>query len=151
MTKYYSIADIAKELNLPESTVRYYRDRFINYVPAVKKGGRKYYEQEALEALRIAAEGLRKGEPAATVEEQLSLYFTQTIDTEETTIAAQQQRSSNALTVYEAQICSLLEVIKERDEAVKRRDEIMLHLLRQLREKEARLEYARLPWWRKLF
>jgi len=39
-TKYYSIADITKELNLPESTVRYYRDRFKNYVPATKKGGR---------------------------------------------------------------------------------------------------------------
>jgi DNA-binding transcriptional MerR regulator len=151
MTKYYSIADIAKELNLPESSVRYYRDRFKNYVPAVKRGGRKVYDDRALEALRMAAEGLRKGETAATVEDQLSYYFSQVLDAEETAAAAKQQDSSSALTVYEAQICGLLEVIKERDAAVKRRDEIMLQLLKQLRDKEAQLEYNRLPWWRKLF
>ena len=91
MTKYYSIASIAQELNLPESTVRYYRNRFKSYVPAVKKGGRKVYDDQALEALRIIAEGLRKGETAATVEEQLSLSFSQTIDSKEIAAAAQQQ------------------------------------------------------------
>jgi DNA-binding transcriptional MerR regulator len=151
MSKHYSIADIARELSLPESTVRYYRDRFKNYVPAVKKGGRKVYDDRALEALRMAAEGLRKGETAAAVEDQLSYYFSQTLDIEEETAAVKQQDRSSALTIYEAQICSLLEVIKERDEAVKRRDEIMLQLLRQLREKEAQLRYYQLPWWRKLF
>lgn len=151
MAKYYSVIEIARELNLPESTVRYYRDRFRNYVPATKRGGRKVYDEQALEALRIVAEGLRKGETAATVEDRLSLSFSQIIDTEEETAAAQQQRSSNALIVYEAQIYNLLEVIKERDKAVKRRDEIMLQLLKQLREKEAQLEYYRLPWWRRLF
>jgi len=91
MTKYHSIADIAKELNLPESTVRYYRDRFKNYVPAVKKGQRKVYDDQALEALRIIAEGLRKGETAATVEDHLSLNFSQTIDSKEIAAAGQQQ------------------------------------------------------------
>lgn len=91
MTKYYSIADIARELDIPESTVRYYRDRFKNYVPAVKKGGRKVYDNQALEALRIIAEGLRKGETAATVEEQLSLVLSQTIDVTTIAAAAQQQ------------------------------------------------------------
>lgn len=93
MTKYYSIADIAKELNLPESTVRYYRDRFKNYVPGTKKGQRKFYDDQALEALRIIAEGLRKGETAATVEDHLSLIYSQTIDTKEIAAAAQQQPS----------------------------------------------------------
>ncbi len=93
MTKYYSIANMAQELNLPESTVRYYRDRFKNYVPAVKKGGRKVYEDQALEALRIIAEGLRKGETAATVEDRLSLNFSQTIDSKEIAAAGQQQPS----------------------------------------------------------
>ncbi len=91
MTKYYSIAEMAQELNLPESTVRYYRDRFKNYVPAVKKGGRKVYDDQALEALRIIAENLRKGETAATAEEQLSLIFSQTIDSKEIAAAGQQQ------------------------------------------------------------
>jgi len=93
--KHYSIADIARELSLPESTVRYYRDRFKNYVPAVKKGQRKFYDDQALEALRIVAEGLRKGETAATVEDQLSLSFKQTIDSREIAAAAQQQPSFN--------------------------------------------------------
>ncbi len=91
MTKYYSIAEMAQELSLPESTVRYYRDRFKSYVPAVKKGQRKVYDEQALEALRIIAEGLRKGENAATVEGQLSLSFSQTIDTKDIAAAAQQQ------------------------------------------------------------
>ncbi len=31
-------AQIAKELNLPESTVRYYRDRFTEYIPTTGEG-----------------------------------------------------------------------------------------------------------------
>jgi DNA-binding transcriptional MerR regulator len=95
MKKYYSIADIARELNLPESTVRYYRDRFKNYVPATRKGGRKFYDQEALAALRMAAESLRNGETAEAVKEQLALHFGEIIDSKELAAAGQQQPSFN--------------------------------------------------------
>jgi len=54
-----TIADIAKRLELPESTVRYYRDRFAPYVPSVGEGRGRRYRPEALAVLRFIADALR--------------------------------------------------------------------------------------------
>ncbi|MBJ7939533.1 MerR family transcriptional regulator, partial [Bacillus cereus] len=48
-----TISQIAKELQIPESTARYYRDRFINYIPFVGKGRAKKYRPETVEILRF--------------------------------------------------------------------------------------------------
>ena len=70
-----TVADIAKALNLPESTVRYYRDRFSAFVPVVGEGRSRRYPPEALDVLRYAAELLRSGMPADTVEQNLARRF----------------------------------------------------------------------------
>lgn len=43
-----TMAEIAKQSGLPESTVRYYRERFAPYVPAVGEGRGRRYHPEAL-------------------------------------------------------------------------------------------------------
>src|SRR5262245_46271126 len=53
----FTIRDIARELNLPESTIRYYRDAFTVYLPAWGMGRRRRYPPESLELLRLIAEG----------------------------------------------------------------------------------------------
>jgi DNA-binding transcriptional MerR regulator len=43
-----TMAELAKQTGLPESTVRYYRERFAPYVPVVGEGRGRHYHPEAL-------------------------------------------------------------------------------------------------------
>jgi len=90
-----TISDIAKRLGLPESTVRYYRDRFPEYVPSVGDGRRRRYRPEAVDVLRFIADGLRNDRTATDIAEALSRMFPKTVDVNEepqqSTAAAQQQ------------------------------------------------------------
>jgi len=90
-----TISDIAKRLGLPENTVRYYRDRFPEYVPSVGDGRRRRYRPEAVDVLRFIADGLRNDRTATDIAEALSRMFPKTVDVNEepqqSTAAAQQQ------------------------------------------------------------
>jgi DNA-binding transcriptional MerR regulator len=68
----YTIRDVARELGLPESTVRYYRDAFSAYLPSVGTGRRRRYPPEAIPLLRLVAEGYAQNRPRAEVEQALS-------------------------------------------------------------------------------
>jgi DNA-binding transcriptional MerR regulator len=52
-----TLREIARELNLPESTIRYYRDAFVLYIPTVGLGRRRRYPAEALDVFRIITDG----------------------------------------------------------------------------------------------
>lgn len=43
-----TMAQIAKQLNLAESTARFYRDRFENDIPSVGEGRKKRYKPETI-------------------------------------------------------------------------------------------------------
>jgi DNA-binding transcriptional MerR regulator len=87
MMETLTIAEIASRLELPESTVRYYRDRFATYIPVVGKGRGRRYPGEAVEIFRTIAEGLRSGQTAALVDETLSRLFPRNIETVQTELA----------------------------------------------------------------
>lgn len=90
-----TISQIAKELQIPESTARYYRDRFINYIPFVGKGRAKKYRPETVEILRFIAEGFNRNLTAMEIEDGLSRMVARNVEIEEetaTTIAAAQQQ-----------------------------------------------------------
>ncbi|QFY03801.1 MerR family transcriptional regulator (plasmid) [Bacillus cereus] len=90
-----TISQIAKELQIPESTARYYRDRFINYIPFVGKGRAKKYRPETVEILRFVAEGFNRNLTAMEIEDGLSRMVARNVEVEEetaTTIAAAQQQ-----------------------------------------------------------
>ena len=114
-----TIAEIAKRLELPESTVRYYRDRFSAYVPALGEGRNRRYRAEALEVLRFVAEAMRAGLPAEEVETALQARFPMTVVPLEAQQqpAAGQQRSAAILTEWLAG--ALQRALAERDEAVR--------------------------------
>ncbi len=82
-----TIAEIASRLELPESTVRYYRDRFASYIPVVGKGRGRRYPTEAVEIFRTIAEGLRSGQTATLVDETLSRLYPRNIETAQTELA----------------------------------------------------------------
>jgi DNA-binding transcriptional MerR regulator len=98
-----TIAEIAKELQIPESTVRYYRDRFINYIPYVGEGRGRRYRPETVEVLRFIAEGFNRGLTAIDIEEGLIRTVAKNVEMEEedvmTTAVAQQQQDLSEFTI----------------------------------------------------
>ena len=69
------MAEIARRLDLPESTVRYYRDRFPEFVPAVGEGRARRYQPAALEVLRFIADAMRTGTPLDAITAALRASF----------------------------------------------------------------------------
>ncbi|MCX2726797.1 site-specific integrase [Thermomicrobium sp. 4228-Ro] len=66
-----TLTEIARRLGLPETTVRYYRDRFAPYLPAVGSGRARRYPQQTVERLRWIVEQLRAGASPHEIEAQL--------------------------------------------------------------------------------
>jgi DNA-binding transcriptional MerR regulator len=58
-----TVRQLAEALNLPESTVRYYRDAFFDYIPSVGTGRRRRYPHEAVAVLRSIADNYAAGRP----------------------------------------------------------------------------------------
>lgn len=77
--KLLTLAEIAKEIDVPESTVRFYRDKFDDFIPSVGKGRSKRYKVEALDVLRFIAEGFKRNETATMIQERLSIEFARTV------------------------------------------------------------------------
>lgn len=71
-SRLYTIRDVARELALPESTVRYYRNAFAAYLPSVGTGRRRRYPAEAIPLLRLVAEGYAQNRPRAEIEQAVS-------------------------------------------------------------------------------
>jgi DNA-binding transcriptional MerR regulator len=70
-TQLYTIREIAQELDLPESTVRYYRDAFPEHIATVGTGRRRRYPGEAIAVLRSIAGGYAKGQSREEIEAEL--------------------------------------------------------------------------------
>lgn len=134
-----TIAEIARQLGLPESTVRYYRDRFEAFVPSVGGGRTRRYRPEAVEVLRFIADSMRSGVPAEEVEEALRLRFAVTVEPQQHGAVTQQQ---SAAIMRELVADAIADVVKE---AVQRETEALREELRRIREElaAAREEQAR--------
>ena len=52
----FTLRELAQQLNLPESTVRFYRNSFAAFLPAVGDGRRRRYSVESLGLLRFIAD-----------------------------------------------------------------------------------------------
>lgn len=112
MKKLMTIAEVAKELNIPESTARYYRDSFIDYIPSVGEGRKKRYRSETVEVLRFIAEGFKRKLTAIEIETGLSQMFPRNFDIEQptaTTAAVVQQQSESDVNQYALQLQNALE------------------------------------------
>lgn len=77
----YTLRDIARELQLPESTVRYYRDAFSHHLPTVGTGRRRRYPQDAVASLRLIAMWYAEGRSREEIEHELAGHPTAEIHT----------------------------------------------------------------------
>ncbi|HEX9728333.1 MAG TPA: MerR family transcriptional regulator [Gemmatimonadales bacterium] len=67
----FTLRSIARELGLPESTVRYYRDAFNGFLPVTGRGRRRRYPAEAIGLLALIAEGFAENRSREEIEEAL--------------------------------------------------------------------------------
>ena len=63
-----TIAELARNLELPESTTRYYCNRFAEHLSSVGEGRRRRYLPEAQDTLRTIAETMRRNKNAFAVD-----------------------------------------------------------------------------------
>lgn len=67
-----TMREIARQCDIPESTLRVYRDEFEAFLPAVGEGKRRRYPDESLERLRLIAGWKKEGRASAQIREELS-------------------------------------------------------------------------------
>lgn len=67
-----TIADIARETGIAESTLRFYRDKFAHYIPSIGEGRKRRYETLAVEIFKEIANLSNKGLPVSDIEQYLS-------------------------------------------------------------------------------
>jgi len=67
-----TIAELARLLDLPESTTRYYCNRFADHLPSVGEGRRRRFKPEALDVLKTIAQTMRRDKNAYAVDLALS-------------------------------------------------------------------------------
>lgn len=70
-----SVAEIARRLGVPESTVHYWKNRFAQHLPSTGAGRQKRFRPEAVEVFRVIAEMFSLGHSAADVMDALSKRF----------------------------------------------------------------------------
>lgn len=73
--KVLSVAEIARELELPESTVHYWKNRFAQHLPSVGRGRQKRFKPEAVEVFATISRLLKEGHTARDVMDQLSQEY----------------------------------------------------------------------------
>jgi len=63
----FTLRALAEQLSLPESTVRYYRDGFLDHIPSVGTGRRRRYPEPALAVLRTIARAYASGRQRSAI------------------------------------------------------------------------------------
>lgn len=105
----FSVRQMAEELSLPASTVRYYRDTYSEHLEAVGDGPRRLYPAETLERLRVIKEGYAEGLDRARIETRLRQHGPH---------SEPSKNGSTAVVQYDDVLVTLLDGERERREAM---------------------------------
>ena len=137
------MAQIAKQLNLAESTARFYRNRFEDYIPSVGEGRKKRYRPETIEVLQFIAEGFKRNLTATDIEDGLSHIAARNIEVEKETAitpAATQQQPENELKQYALQLQIAFEQMSATMKIVADQKEEIAELRKHIADIESKLE-----------
>lgn len=80
MTELLSIKDISQELGIPQSTLRYYRDLFMDYLPSNGEGKKKRFYPEAIQVFKVISQSMHKNKGYDDILQDLNQRFTRFID-----------------------------------------------------------------------
>lgn len=73
--KLLSIAEISRLLEVPESTLHYWKNRFAQYLPSTGRNRQKRFRPEAVEVFRLISGMLKQGHTADDVMAELSRLY----------------------------------------------------------------------------
>ncbi|WP_029896384.1 MerR family transcriptional regulator [Desulfohalovibrio reitneri] len=99
--KLLSIANIARELNIPESTLHYWKNRFAEYLPSVGRGRQKRFRPEALDVFRTISDMLKMGHTTRDVKQELTGMYPLNIEPSGGAAPAVRQSQAPAANVEE--------------------------------------------------
>ena len=101
MQTYYSLAEIANKLDIPDSTVRKYAKVYEEFLPSHEREGERWpvYEEEALAIIQEISELSKNGSRRHEIKEQLQSKYTTTINADNTPTAPAQQHDHNTPTL----------------------------------------------------
>jgi len=147
-----TLQEIAKRLDMPPSTVQYYRDNFTEFMPAVKIGRYLKYEAEALEVIKDISEYFKNNETKQEIKNRLSAKYALNIEQTEqgetattTTTVQQQQHNNNENYKLIAQANKEIYFLRELVQQLQQRNHDLTMQLLQLKAPE------RKPWWKRIF
>jgi len=83
-----SVAEIARRLGVPESTVHYWKNRFAQHLPSQGSGRQKRFRAEAVDVFRVIAEMFSLGHSTHDVMETLGKRFPLTASMDSDAFAA---------------------------------------------------------------
>lgn len=163
MEEWRTIAEMAQELNLGETTVRRYTRIFDTYLQKRKLGRATKYSREAQEIIQGIAELYDQGYGTVEVDAVLSRQYSKIIDVDST--------GGEVVAVdggdMEIKMSSIVNIIKEQQreiEALKselektqtqiastadERDRVLIAKMREMMTEKEK-ERQRLPWWKRI-
>jgi DNA-binding transcriptional MerR regulator len=147
-----TLQEIAKQLNMAPSTVRYYKNQYQEFMPGVKAGRFMKYEPEAVEIIKFIAAATAATKQQQDIKELLSAKFALNIEESEkgqsvaatAAAAATVQQQQTDISIYQNHIMDLKSEIEFLREELCYKDTILLKTLQQLKQ-------ARRPWYKKIF
>ena len=92
--KLMSVAQIARAIDAPESTVHYWKHRFAQYLPSRGRGRQMRFTGQAVEVFGLIKERMRAGHPAEAIAAELAQNYPLTPDTTPAPIASPAQAPS---------------------------------------------------------
>jgi DNA-binding transcriptional MerR regulator len=126
----YTITQMSKLLRIPESTIRFYRDKYSEYFHYTGKGKKKRYLPETLDVLRLICDQSGKSKNAEQIAEALQAQFIKQIDIAESeAVETQPQKSQNSLQLFQTMTTAIIEIADQKKEIENLRNEV-----RELRE-----------------
>ncbi len=138
-----TIKEIARRLNLAESTCRYFRDKWPEYMPAVKVGRRTFYQAEAIEVLRVIADETQKRRNAAETQNLLNSMFARNIEQNAETQSSRAAEQQNHLIPVNSDI-KLIKALREEIFYLREQNRLLTNKLLQLHAPAK-------PSWQRIF
>ncbi len=75
MAELLTMKDIAQQLDIPQSNCRYYRDRYLEFIPTVKHGKKVLYQPGAVKVIEEIARLSARRKSATEIRERLNSLF----------------------------------------------------------------------------
>jgi hypothetical protein len=143
--KLYSLQQIAKKLDIPQSTVAYYRNNYADFMPSVRLKGKRYplYEEQAIEVVGLVRELSEKDKEQHEIILALEAKYPPVIDKSGENDSNEQQTNEQpttmlATTQKQGEIISRL--ISQQTDLIRSQDTTLEAYRNQLGEKERRIE-----------